>query len=159
MTNKRHKVTKIKCKRRESTGKESLFVELNFAAARSQRNSKHRPGETTRTNLHLTVRLILQTLFHVITMAFWGTNRRCLPRNESSSQVRWETSAFYSCCLWDKSQGELWPYMFFLFRFLTELWSPLQSQWKESRWILLPTIKGKHVHWTKSNEKKKELVM
>ena len=46
MTNKRHKVTKIKCKRRESTGKESLFVELNFAVARSQKNSKHRPGET-----------------------------------------------------------------------------------------------------------------
>ena len=67
MTNKRHKVTKIKCKHRESTGKESLFVELNFSAARSQRNSKHTPGETTRTNLHLTVRLILQTLFHVIT--------------------------------------------------------------------------------------------
>ena len=88
MTNKRHKVTKIKCKRRESTGKESLFVELNFAAARSQRNSKHRPGETTRTNLHLTVGLILQTLFHVITMAFWGKNRRCLPFNDSSSQVR-----------------------------------------------------------------------
>ena len=40
MTNKRHKVTKIKCKRRESTGKESLFVELNFAVARSQKNSK-----------------------------------------------------------------------------------------------------------------------
>lgn len=46
MTNKRRKVTKIKCKRRESTGKESLFVELNFAVARSQKNSKHRPGET-----------------------------------------------------------------------------------------------------------------
>ena len=46
MTNKRHKVTKIKCKRRESTRKESLFVELNFAVARSQKNSKHRPGET-----------------------------------------------------------------------------------------------------------------
>ena len=46
MTNKRHKVTKIKCKRRESTGKESLFVELNFAVARSQKNSKLRPEET-----------------------------------------------------------------------------------------------------------------
>lgn len=31
---------------RESTGKESLFVELNFTAARLQKNSKYRPGET-----------------------------------------------------------------------------------------------------------------
>ena len=92
MTNKRHKVTKIKFKRRESTGKESLFVELNFAAARSQRNSKHRPGETTRTNLHLTVRLWhsggqIADVFHETTLA-----ARCDERCLHSIAVAYRTS-------------------------------------------------------------------